>query len=320
MTVSQPTVSVIMPVRNAALTLEKSVRSILNQTYPYIEGIILAVGPSNDATENIARNLQSIDKRIALVDNDLGETAVALNKAADVASGEYLVRVDSHCQIPPEYIANAIETIVRTGAGNVGGIQKAVGDQPFQQAVALAMSSRFGVGNSKFHYGGEEGPTDTVYLGVYDANLFHSLGGFDESLVRNQDYELNIRIRRADRTIWFDPRLIVDYFPRSDLLGLSSQYFQYGKWKRRVILKNPRSIKIRQIIPPLMVLSLISSLVLSFSINCLFLIIPIFYLTTIFAACLSISGTTMRKRLILAFIFPTMHLFWGMGFLFGKTR
>ena len=111
------------------------------------------------------------------------------------------------------------------------------------------MTSKFGVGNSKFHYGGSEGPVDTVYLGVFDAALFKELGGFDEQLVRNQDYELNIRIREAGRLVWFTPEMVVKYFPRSNISQLFWQFFQYGSWKRKVIFKHPKSMKIRQLAP-----------------------------------------------------------------------
>jgi len=317
MTPVNPPVSILMPVRNAAKTLDNAVHSILGQTYPEISEIILAIAPSDDSTEDIAENFKIEDGRIQVLSNPSGKTATALNKAAEVASGEYLVRVDSHCEIPPEYVEDAIETIVRTGAGNVGGIQKAVGENTFQKAVAVAMTSRFGVGNSKFHYGGEEGPTDTVYLGVYDAVLFRELGGFDETLVRNQDYELNIRIRRAERVVWFNPNLVVSYFPRSNFLGLSSQYFQYGKWKRKVIVKDIRSIKIRQIIPPLNFLTFFSGTILSLLIHPFFLFLPLTYVFAVLIACSSIPKLKLRQRLRLILIFPTMHLSWGLGFLFG---
>ncbi len=314
---SLPSVSVFMPVREAALTLERAVASVLRQDYPCIEQIFLAIGPSSDATEDIAQKCKSIDNRIEIIQNDLGLTAIGLNKAATAATGDYLVRVDSHCEIPQGYVKDAIQTITRTGAGNVGGIQRAVGESLFQRAVAHAMSSRFGVGNSKFHFGGKEGPTDTVYLGVYEAKLFHELGGFDESLVRNQDYELNNRIRRAGRIVWFDPKLEVKYFPRSNFQGLSSQYFQYGKWKRKVIAKDPRSAKFRQIIPPLTVLGILASALLSVFKNSLFLLFPSIYGLSVICACFSIPDLAFKERLRLFLVFPTMHISWGVGFLFG---
>jgi len=113
------------------------------------------------------------------------------------------------------------------------------------------MTSRFGVGDARFHYGGEPGEVDTVYLGVFDATALEHVGGFDESLVRNQDYELNWRLRESGRQVWFDPTLVVRYRPRGSLRSLASQYFQYGQWKREVLRRHPRSLKARQAVAPL---------------------------------------------------------------------
>ena len=320
MSASLPVVSIIMPVRNAESTLGRAIDSILEQTYQNIDQIILAIGPSADSTMSIAHKYKMLDTRIEIINNESGLTASGLNKAASLATSDFLVRVDSHCAIPKDYVAKAVEIIIRTKAGNVGGIQNAIGETTFQIAVATAMSSRFGVGNSKFHYGGKEGPTDTVYLGIYDSKLFKMLGGFNESLVRNQDYELNNRIRRAGRKVWFDPQLIVDYFPRSDLSSLSAQYFQYGKWKRKVIFKDPSSLKVRQTIPPLTVLILIASLALSFIASFWFLTVLLFYLAVTIGVSVFKQNITFRQRLALFLVFPTMHISWGVGFLIGLTK
>ena len=116
------------------------------------------------------------------------------------------MRVDGHAELSAGYIRRAVETLRRTGAANVGGVQRAAGTTPFERAVADAMSSRFGTGDATFHYGGTEGPTDTVYLGVFDRAAIEAVGLFDERLLRNQDYELNIRLREAGGVVWFDPR------------------------------------------------------------------------------------------------------------------
>ena len=126
--------------------------------------------------------------------------------------------------------------IIETGAGNVGGIQMATGETRFQTAVATAMTSKFGVGNARFHYGGAEGPVDTVYLGIFDTILFREVAGFDERLVRNQDYELNIRIRQTGRLVWFTPDLVVRYFPRSNISQLFSQFFNMESGNERLSL------------------------------------------------------------------------------------
>ena len=315
-----PSVSIIMPVRNSEGHLNRCVESILNQTYESIDEIILGVGPSDDSTHRIATELERADPRIRVVDNPSGKTASALNAAASLATGRYLVRVDTHCKLEKNYVLKAIRTIQRTGAANVGGVQKAEGKSMLERSIASAMTSRFGVGNSRFHYGGAEGPSDTVYLGVYDADIFHQLGGFNEELTRNQDYELNIRIRQNGNTVWFDPALVVRYTPRSSFPDLFHQYFQYGQWKRAVVKLHPTSIRTRQIAAPLLVIGIFFGIVSSIFLNIWGLAIPGVYLAGILLASLISKSSDGWGRFCLIFVFPTMHLAWGLGFLLGPPR
>ena len=320
MTHLQPPVSIIMPVRNAAKTLERAIESIRNQSYANIMEIILAIGPSNDGTRTVAEEYSKRDSRINIVENKSGGTARGLNLAAERATGAYLVRVDSHCQLPEDYVRVGVEKIIETGAGNVGGIQMATGETSFQTAVATAMTSKFGVGNAKFHYGGAEGPVDTVYLGIFDTILFRELAGFDERLVRNQDYELNIRIRQRGRLVWFTPDLVVRYFPRSNISQLFSQFFQYGSWKRKVIFKHPKSLKLRQLAPPSLIIMLLTSVILFALLNAWYLVPSLAY----FLICIAVStfqkGVSVQLRASLSLVFITMHIAWGLGFLFGRTK
>ena len=314
-----PSVSIIMPVRNAQKTLDRTLETVLNQSYTNIVEIILAIGPSDDETSVVGNELGKLDPRIQIVENKAGGTACGLNLAAKMATGEYLVRVDSHCLLPYDYVNIAVKKIKETGAGNVGGVQMATGESGFQSAVAAAMTSKFGVGNSKFHYGGVEGPVDTVYLGVFDASLFKELGGFDEKLIRNQDYELNIRIREAGRSVWFTPEMVVKYFPRSNISQLFWQFFQYGSWKRKVIFKHPKSIKLRQLAPPSLVAMIVASVILFVLSSAWYLIPLITYLLVSFAFSILQKNLSFHLRVTLILIFITMHVAWGLGFLLGRT-
>ena len=316
----EPSVSIIMPVRNSGDHLRVSVQSILDQTYDSIDEIILGVGPSHDNTHEIASELEITDPRIIIVANPSGGTASALNAAASIAKGSYLVRVDSHSKLEKNYVQKAVDTMHRTNAANVGGMQKAEGMSTVQKSIAVAMTSQFGVGNSKFHYGGSEGPADTVYLGVYDTEVFRELGGFNEGLVRNQDYELNIRIRESGKIVWFDPNLIVSYSPRRSIASLFRQYFQYGQWKRVVIKMHPSSIKARQMAAPVLVISLLFGIASSLFLSIWGLVIPCVYLTSVLLASLISRTNSLIERLCLLFIFPTMHIAWGLGFLFGPQQ
>ena len=315
----QPSVSVIIPVRDNGEHLRASIESVINQTYTAVDEIILGVAPSTDDTEKISKELEDANPRIKVVPNPSGKTASALNAAASLASGEFLVRVDAQCELEESYIQEAIQTIKRTGAANVGGIQKAEGKSRVERSIAMGMTSRFGVGNSKFHYGGKEGPTDTVYLGVYDTRVFQKLGGFNELLIRNQDYELNIRIRESGRLVWFNPNLVVRYKPRPSLRALFHQYFQYGQWKRTVVKLHPSSIKIRQIVPPALIIGIILGVTLAASLTLWGLILPGCYLIGILIASLMQKSSNTIEKIILMLVFPTMHIAWGLGFLVGSS-
>lgn len=313
-------VSVVIPVRNEAIGIRATIDSILAQDYSGDLEVVIADGMSTDGTRDILHQISAEDARIRFVDNPSGRTPNGLNIAISAARGDVIVRCDGHAELPPSYVSLATEILDTTGAVNVGGIQDAIGDKPMQRAIAYAMSSRIGVGNSRFHYGGDPGPVDTVYLGVFRRGALVAAGLFDESLTRNQDYELNIRLRDNGGVVWFDPRLRVVYRPRRSLRSLWTQYFQYGTWKRRVLRMHPESTKLRQLIPPLFVIGLAVSAVLAFTaLRWLALIVPGLYLAML------AGGTILqliKTRDLAAILFPaaitTMHLSWGVGFLSGR--
>jgi succinoglycan biosynthesis protein ExoA len=314
-----PSVSVVMPVRNDAAGLPAAVDAVLSQGYSGPLELVLGVGPSDDDTEIVARRLAAADPRVRVVDNPAGSTPAALNRAIAAASGEVIARIDAHAEPEPGYLECAVQVLEETRAVNVGGIQLAVGTTPFQRAVATAMSSRFGTGDARFHYGGVAGPSDTVYLGVFRREALEAVGGFDESLLRNQDYELNIRLRAAGGTVWFDPRLRVVYRPRSDLPSLARQYFQYGSWKRLVIRRHPGSARWRQLVPPAAVAANLGALTAGLAGARKAWVVPGSYLAATVAASI-VAGRTQPPAVAarLPIVFATMHHAWGLGFLLGR--
>lgn len=314
---SWPTVSVIVPVRNESRHLEEAVSAILSQEYPLPFDVCLAVGPSDDGTEAIAERLAAEHGRVIVVDNPRGLTPAALNAAIRATDGDVIVRVDGHAELSSGYIRRAVETLERTGAVNVGGIQRAEGTTPFERAVAAAMSSPIGVGGARFHSGGAAGSVDTVYLGVFRRSALEAVGLFDENLVRNQDYELNIRLRAAGGVVWFDPELWVSYRPRPTLRRLAKQYFEYGAWKRRVLRMHPGSLKVRQALPPIATCAIAVSLAAAPWFP-LALVVPGVYASAIVVGA-AVVGTNTAMRLRLITILPTMHLAWGCGFLVGRN-
>jgi glycosyltransferase involved in cell wall biosynthesis len=313
-----PDVAVVMPVRNEAGDLRRAVAAVRAQHYPGAMLICLAVAPSRDGTEAVAAELADRHDDVLVIANPEGTTPAGLNAAIRATTGDVVVRVDGHAELSPGYVQRAVETLRRTGAANVGGIQRATGTTAFEQAVADAMSSPFGTGDATFHYGGAEGPTDTVYLGVFDRTAIEKVGLYDERLVRNQDYELNIRLREAGGVVWFDPELYASYRPRGSLRGLARQYFEYGCWKRSVVRQHPRSLRWRQAVPPAVTAAVVGGAIAGLVWRKA-LLLPAGYLASVGVAA-AISGGSAAHRARLLAIFPTMHLSWGAGFLFGESR
>ena len=310
-----PKVAVVIPAKNAEKTLEKAFVSVLNQrTEEQIE-VCIAVAPSEDSTLDVAKRIEIDNENVTLVENPSGKTPAGLNLAIKNTQAPVIVRLDAHAELEEEYISTALETLKKTGAANVGGRQNPVGATPFEKAVGIAISSRFGAGDARFRTGGEEGEVDTVYLGVFDRNSIENVGLFNESLIRNQDAELNWRLRETGKKIWFQPELIASYKPRSTLKELAKQYYDYGKWRRHVVSIHPRSIKLRQLIPPLNALVFLLGIIFGFfwapSLS-----FPVLYIAGIFFVT-TVKSKTFTDFIYLLIIFPTIHFSWTAGFLRG---
>ena len=313
---TEPSVTVVVPAKNAEKTLEMAISSVLNQKTDEPLEICISVAPSTDRTLQIAERIAGENRNVTIVDNPSGKTPVGLNLAIRNTKGQVIVRLDAHAELfGDSYISKALETMKATGAANVGGIQKPVGATPFETAVGIAISSRFGAGDARFRVGGKSGEVDTVYLGVFDRNSIESIGLFDESLIRNQDAELNWRLRESGEKIWFEPELVAIYKPRSTLNELRKQYFNYGKWRRHVVRAHPRSIKWRQLIPPLNTVLFFVGVILGFFWSALF-IFPVSYAIAVFFATVAKSRTA-KDFIYLLIIFPTIHFSWSAGFLKG---
>lgn len=326
-----PRVSVIMPVLNEERHLREAVLQILDQDYPGEIEVVMAVGPSKDATMQVAQSLADEFTSVHVVENPSGRTPAALNAAIAEAGGDVVVRVDGHALIPRDYIATGVEVLSATGADNVGGIMDAKGSTAFESAVARAMTSRFGVGGAAFHVGGEPGPALTVYLGCFRADALARVGGYDESMERAQDWEMNLRIRQTGGVVWFTPQMRVEYRPRADARSLARQYHDYGRWRREVARRHPDTISLRYLAAPvavvLVALGLIAGVVaLPLDLTWLAIVgfaMPVGYLLANLLASLISAGSKPRLRLRAALAMPvvyaTMHGAWGLGFLRGAA-
>ena len=316
----QTPVSVILPVLNEERYLEATVRAIAAQDYEGKLEIILALGPSRDQTNSVAAKLAQRDSRITLIENPSGKTADALNKAIAASHGPIIVRVDGHSILPAGYIREAVSTLVRKGAVNVGGMMAAEGVTRFERVVATAMRSKFGVGGASFHVGGAEGPADTVYLGVFLRSAVEEINGFDPHFIRAQDWELNYRLRERGGLIYFNPRLQVTYRPRPNVRALAKQYFEYGRWRREVARNHRGTINARYLAPPMTLIGSIIGVVGAF-INPIFLALPLIYLAFIlFGTLVLLMRNRSLEMLLLPFILITMHFSWAWGFITSTKR
>ena len=311
-----PRVTVFMTVRNEERHLGASVAGALAQDYPGEVEIVLAVGPSRDGTARIARDLAAAHPAVKVVANRTGRTPDGLNAAVAASTGDVLARVDGHAVLPPGYLRRAVEVLRETGAANVGGVMAAEGTTPFEAAVAAAMTSPFGVGGGRFHYGGDPGPADTVYLGVFRRAALLRTGGYDEAFARAQDWELNHRLRGAGEIVWFTPDLRVTYHPRASLRALGTQYRDYGRWRRVVMRRHSDSVRLTYLVPPAATLAVLAGGALALTGRRVGLVTPAGYALAVVAASL-ITGRDLPPavRLRLPVVFATMHHCWGAGFL-----
>jgi glycosyltransferase involved in cell wall biosynthesis len=314
-----PPVSVILPILNEERDLSNCISAILQQDYPSEIEVILALGPSEDKTTQIAEKLSASDSRIKLVSNPTGQTAVGLNLAIKVSSNEIICRIDGHSEISNDYVKTAVEILQQKNAVNVGGLMYADSNSGLQRVVAQAMRSKLGVGPSKFHTGGSAGESDTVYLGTYKKAAVLAAGGFDERYIRAQDWELNYRLRKNGGLIWFDPRLQVTYRPRSTFKKLAKQYFQYGRWRRVISRQHINTVNFRYLAPPFAVATNTLSIFFSIIISPLFITPLLIYFCALIIGSLFI-GRKVVDKLIMPFVLATMHFSWGIGFITSPKK
>ncbi|NYE49706.1 glycosyltransferase involved in cell wall biosynthesis [Spinactinospora alkalitolerans] len=315
MPVTWPAVSVVTPILNEERHLAAAVRHVLSQDYPGELEVVLAVGPSKDRTQEAADSLAAADPRVKVVPNPTGRTPAGLNAAIAASSHPIVARIDGHAMMPADYLRVAVETLQETGADNVGGIMAAEGETPWEQAVAAAMTSKVGVGNARFHTGGEGGPADTVYLGVFRRSALERVEGYDEAFLRAQDWEMNHRIRQTGGVVWFQPRMRVSYRPRPNVKALARQYFHYGRWRRVVARQHKGTINLRYLAPPAAVAAIVAGLAGGLLFWPAWLV-PACYVLAVIGASLPLGrGLPLKAKSCIPVALATMHMAWGTGFL-----
>jgi glycosyltransferase involved in cell wall biosynthesis len=252
-----PEVSIIMPVRNEARAIDAALDAVLGQSIDEPFEVVVAEGGSTDGTRRLLERRADADARVRIVDNPTGATPTALNHALREARGKFLVRIDGHSHAPPDYVRRLVAHLRSGECEGVGGLKRAVGRGRFGRAVAAAHGSRFGIGDSKYHYATERGLVDHIPFGAYLTSLTRRIGGWDEELTRSQDVEFDHRYRSAGGRLLLDPSIVIDWYVRETPAGVMRQYYGYGYWKVPILQRDRSALKLRWLVPPTLVASLV---------------------------------------------------------------
>lgn len=327
---AKTSVSIIVPCRNEVRWIDAFVDGVLQQDLAGLDWeLIIADGMSDDGTREKLTAISHAHPRIRVIDNPSRIVPTGLNAAIRAARGDVIVRLDVHTRYSPDFIRKSVDVLARTGAANVGGACIARGSGYLGRAIAAAFQSGFAVGGARWHNPAHEGPVDTVHLGCWRREVLREIGLFDEDLVRNQDDELNFRLRRAGGLIWQSPEIVAWYYPRSSLSNLFRQYFQFGFWRVLVLRKHRLPGAWRQLVPAAFILANLVFLadvlglliagrnpvspftVLATAVDAIYL------LANISAASIVASRTEWSLFPVLPVVFITYHLSYGFGFLIG---
>ena len=334
MTSDEPLVGVsyVMPIFNEYNYVEAAVTSVLAQEYDGPVEIILALAPSTDGTDEVVARLAAADDRIRVVQNPERHIPVGVNLGIAAARYPVVIRIDAHTELPEGYTSRGVAELERSGAANLGGIMSAAGRPGFQAAVAKAYNSPLGLGGASYHeHAAEPGPAESAYMGIMRRDAIRSIGGFDESVLRGEDWEMNFRLREAGHLVWLDPRLKVTYWPRDNWRNLAKQFYSTGVWRAEIIRRHKGRNPLRFFAPPMLVVNLAAALVvallqgsglvsgvLAWVLSAAY-VGPLAYLGLLVFAAAATSGSLL-DRLRFVVVLATMHVSWGAGFLRGALR
>ncbi|MFZ6021695.1 MAG: glycosyltransferase family 2 protein [Chloroflexota bacterium] len=323
-------VSVIIPCYNEEKTISLLLDAIYRQTYPrHLLEVIIADGGSVDDTRKRITDFQQShpDLNIRVIDNPKRIIPAALNRAIEASSGEIILRLDAHCVPAEDYIARSVHNLNARKGDNVGGlwIIEAGGAGWLGHSIAVAAAHRLGVGDARYRYSRQPGQVDTVPFGAFRRSLIEKIGGYDETLLTNEDYELNTRIRQNGGIVFFDPAIRSTYYARPNLTSLARQYWRYGYWKWRMLRRYPRSLRLRQLLPPLFVLTVALMLALSIFFEAARIALVGLLILYGMSLILSAIPSALQKRQWFLVIgvplaIATMHFCWGAGFLVSMIR
>ena len=323
----QPSVSVIIPCYNEEATIRKLLEALRSQTYPLTKmEVVISDGFSTDRTREVIAEFQKehADLAVRVVDNKARTIPSGVNQAIRESRGEIIVRLDAHSMPIPEYIERCVEAH-QTGKGdNVGGVWdiQPGADTWVAKSISFAAAHPLGVGDAMYRLNAKPGVVDTVPFGSFRRSLIERIGAFDETLLSNEDYEFNTRVRESGGIVWLDPAIRSVYFSRSTLKKLAEQYWRYGFWKLKMLKRYPHTLRWRQALPPVFVFILAALIVLSLGLTIaqILLGLQLFaYFFILGLAGLQLAIKTRKGFLIwgLPLAIATMHITWGAGFLWS---
>jgi glycosyltransferase involved in cell wall biosynthesis len=320
--VVEPEISIIMPVLNEGATIAAAMDSVLRQNGGAAFEVVVADGGSDDGTRAVLERLADADRRLNIIENPAGNTARGLNLALAAARGKYWVRIDGHSEVPPDYVERLVDHLRSGKADAAGAIVRGLGETPFGRAVAVAHDSHFGVGDSRHHHATKLCSVDHVSHGAYRVDLSRAIGGFDEALVRNQDYDFDYRYRRAGARIVLDPSIAFTRRVRETPSTLARQYHEYGYWKSVVLRRHPKSLHLRWLVPPALVLALVAGTLLAPTRpgRRLLALTTASYGGFVLIGSVSLSRRSGRSCVRVALALTIMHVAWGAGFLRGCPK
>ncbi|HWH73667.1 MAG TPA: glycosyltransferase family 2 protein [Methylibium sp.] len=316
-------VSVIAPCRNEREHVLAFCDAVAAQVLPpgVALEVLIADGRSSDGTRDKLLRRASEDARFRLIDNPGRIVSTGLNRCLAEARGTVIVRMDLHTEYDEDYVAECLAALERSGADNVGGPWRAEGDGGTSDAIAAAFQSRWVAGGARSRDLDHEGRVDTVYLGCWPRATFERYGTFDETLVRNQDDEHNLRIVRGGGSVWQSARIVSRYRPRATLGQLFRQQLQYGYWKPFVMRKHGQAAAWRQLVPGGFVAALVglgAAGLVSAAARSGFVTLGNLYALYVLAASVAVAreaGWSLLPRL--PFVIGATHLGYGLGTLRG---
>ncbi len=320
-------VSVVVPCYNEQQTILKLLEALSRQTYPRERmEVIIADGMSTDKTRSLVQAFvaRGGELSVRLIDNPARSIPAALNRAIAAARGQVVVRLDAHSVPSPDYIERCLEVLQDTGAANVGGVWdiRPSSEGWIGRSIAVAGGHPFGAGDARYRTQGKAGEAETVPFGAFQKAWLERVGPFDETLLSNEDYQYNHRLRQAGGKVWFDPRIRSVYFARHSLPALARQYGRYGYWKAQMLKRHPESLRWRQALPALftpILIFLALGAVISPLLRWAFTLYAGLYLLLTVGA--GLMEAVRRRDPALALGVPlafwTMHIAWGLGFFWG---